>query len=195
MYEIIDTAGRLENSNFGSYDTRTLSDIYNTSEALKTDYESFFEADAIINFNIIYSLLMGRYADSHIKSYSEDKFRAQVCGIIFQYAPTVFKRNDIQKKLRALTEDEIVVGNTSVFNHAAHDASQPNTQSTWETPYINDQNVNKIKKSKINAYADLYAILEDNIFDEFLNKFKKLFVSFGPGYSLYYKTHTIEGEI
>ena len=189
---IIDPEQRLtSDSYFGSYDTRTLSDIFSTVDALKNQYESIFgTSEQIIqdNWTTLYAMILSRYADSHIKSYSEDKFKLQFCSIIFEHAPIALKKYEIQKKLRELKEADLEVGTTQVFNQASHDASQPSDQSIWETPYINAQNVNKVRKSKINMYAELWSILDSKIFEDFLAKFKKLFVSFGPGYPLYYTT-------
>lgn len=190
---VIDPENRLYGSTyFGGYDTRTLSDIFPTPDDLKAVYESLFGTREQIladKWSVIYAMIFSRYADSHIKSYSEDKFKLQLCSIIFEHGPVALKKYDIQLKLRQLSEEELALGTTQVFNQAMHDAAVPETtNTTWETPFINSQNVNKTKKSKINMYAELWTILDSRIFEDFLSKFRKLFVAFGPGYALEYTT-------
>ena len=182
------------NTYFDTYDTRTLSQIFPESDSMKTMYDSIFGEDTSINWDILFALLMGRYADSHIKSYSESNFKLEFLGIIFQYAPTAFKKHEIQNKLRSLSDEEVQIGSTQVYNSAQHDSSEPSDQSTWETPFINSQNVHKYKKSKLQGFSEIYVILNDQIFEIFIKRFQKLFVSFGPGIPLYYQTHVEEED-
>lgn len=84
------------------------------------------------------------------------------------------KKLEIQKKLRGLTEAEVLAGSGVVRNHAYN----PSTDPTEEVlPYVNDQNVERYKRSKIEAYGNLLILLRDDVTKAFMDLFAKLFLA------------------
>lgn len=124
---------------------------------------------------ITYSLLVAKYGNNPIANFSEDMFKNKLFSIIYEYGPTWQSKLFIQKKLRTLTEDEILLGTTTIYNRASNPEQAPTTDTLDELTYINDQNTQKFKKNKSTAYAELYSILQDNISDVYIGKFKVCF--------------------
>ena len=123
----------------------------------------------------LYYLLYGRYGNSTIASSDTNRFKYRLWSIIFQYGPTWEKKLDIQSKLRNLTEAELETGSKAIYNRAENAQTDPSTNALSELPYINEQNTTGYKKSKMDRYAQLYGLLEDDVTDSFLKRFEKLF--------------------
>ena len=124
---------------------------------------------------ITYSLLVSKYGDNPIANFSQDMFKNKLFSIIYEYGPTWQSKLLIQKKLRNLSEAEILLGTTTIYNRASNPEQAPTTDTIDELTYINDQNTQKFKRNKSTAYAELYSILQDNISDIYINKFKVCF--------------------
>ena len=125
----------------------------------------------------IYYLLYSYYGNSHICSTDTMRFKYNLFSIIWMYAPTWSKNIKIQDELRALTIDEIKQGAVSIYNHAHNPSTAPSTQDTEELPYVNEQNVSKNKTGPIAAYNNLMILLRTDVTKQFIDKFKKLFVT------------------
>ena len=63
-----------------------------------------------------------------------------------------------------------------INNHAYNPSTEPSTTDTTELPFVNEQATTKFKKGKLDGYAILTSLLETDVTEEFLNKFKKLFL-------------------
>lgn len=134
----------------------------------------------------LYYLLYAKYGNSPIANYDENQFIYKLFGIVFQYGPTWEKRLDIQDKLRALTEEEIISGAKTIYNHAYNPATEPSTSTLTELEYINEQNTQNFVKNKLSAYSELMSLLETDVTGEFINKFNICFKKFArPGTYLY----------
>lgn len=182
------------NSVYGNYRTRTFSNIWSKYEDFKAYYDQEFLPKKISEQSLktLYFLLYARYGNSSIASSDENQFKANVFSIIFMYGPTWEKRLDIQDKLRALNESDIIAGGSAIYNSASNPDAAPTTQTLEELNYINNQNVTKYKKSKLEGYAILTDLLETDVTAEFLDRFKKLFIVIvQPQEPLWYVT---EGE-
>ena len=107
----------------------------------------------------LFLMLYAKHGVDPIKSANPPQWVFKVALTTEAYAPAFLKREDIQKKLRALTDDDLREGYKNIFNHAMNPSTTPSTDNTNELPYITDQNVNKGKKSKVDAYASLWDIL------------------------------------
>lgn len=125
--------------------------------------------------SLLFGMLYAKHGTDPIVSANEDQWIFKVALTTNSYAPTYIKKMDIQKSLRALTDDEIREGYKNIFNHAINPSTKPSTENTSELPYINDQNVNKGKKGVVDAYAYLWEVLNSNLTEEFLKKYDKLF--------------------
>ena len=176
---------------YGNFRTRTFTDIYTSFEDFSEDYQSCGIPTRISDENLttLYYLLYARYGNSNIASSDENQFKYKLFSTIFMYGPAWQKRLDIQQKLVDLSDDEIVKGSTAIYNSALNPSSSPSTQSLEELNYINSQNTTKYKKSKIEGYATLYSLIETDVTEEFIGKFKKLFITIvEPELPLWYTT-------
>ena len=177
---------------YGNFRTRTFADIYGDLKTFTDDYKNNGIPAKLDNTNIqtLYYLLYARYGNSCIASSDENQFKYKLFSTIFMYGPAWQKRLEIQGKLLALTDDELVKGTTAIHNTALNPSTSPSTQSLEELSYINAQNTTKFKKSKLEGYSSLYAIIETDVTEKFIDKFKKLFITVvAPEEPLWYETY------
>lgn len=180
----------------GNYRTRKFKQIFSDSDTFAEEY-----SESGINFGdygagfdthqltLIYGLLYARYGNSNIASDDENQFKYKVFTTIFMYAPTWFKRLEVQKSLRELSLDELQLGSKAIYNTALNPSGQPTTDTVEELKYLNQQNTTKYKRSKLEAYGNLMTLLETDVTEEFISKFKKLFITIvQPDYPLWYVT-------
>lgn len=187
------------NSYYGGYRTRTFADIF-------PDADKFTQAigempfgkhivGSTLDLSLVYFLLYARYGNSNIAFSDENQFRFSVGSIIFQYGPTWAKRLEIQKALRTLNEADLLTGGKAIYNHSFNPSTAPSTSTLDELITINDQNTTNYKKSKMEAYAYLSELLETDVSEEFIGKFKKLFLTVvAPDYPLLYENTPLEVE-
>lgn len=174
----------------GNYLTRRFKDIFPDTETFVSENQ---ESDLSIlsekYLSILYALLYGRYGNSCIASYDEHQFKYSMWSIIFMYGPTWVRRLEVQEELRNLDLDELQAGGKSVYNTALNPSSAPSTSSTEELNFINQQNTANHRKGKVEAFANLMTLLETDVSEEFIGKFKKLFITIvQPDYPLWYIT-------
>lgn len=189
MYDIYDS------DYFGGYLTPTFCDVFPNVEAFSEKAAQIKEQIDIDfkNTSSIYILLYGRYGNSHISFTDVNQFIYSLFSIIYMYGPTWEKRIDIQKKLRNLTDDQIITGAKSVHNHAYNPSTTPSTDTLDELPAINEQNTTKYKKNMLEAYGELYALLETDVTESFLDEFNRLFIKVAaPDHPLLYATQKPE---
>lgn len=195
---MIDYYGNIFDSVYGSYRTRTFTDIYPKVEDFIKDYtyngiKTTITTDSITT---LYYLLYARYGNSHIVNSDENQFKYRLFSTIFMYGPTWEKRLDVQNKLRGLTDKELIEGTKQINNHSYNPSTEPSTSDTEELPTTNEQTSTKYKKSKMDAYAILIALLETDVTEEFVAKFKKLFLSIvEPQNPLWYITERGEQDV
>lgn len=168
----------INGSLFGNYTTNKFTDYYGKVEDFIADYKLVGIPQTISDDSIstLYYLLYATYGNSHIASSDPTQFKYKLFSIIFMYGPTWEKELDIQKSLRELSLDELVIGSTAINNRALNDQSAPNTQTTNEIPYINEQVVTKYRKSKLEAYSLLSDILKKDVTKQFIDRFKVCFI-------------------
>lgn len=190
----------MQNNYFGGYLTKTFGDIWQSDEQFLEDWRALpvfngIMADEDNSIKKIFFLLYARYGNSHIVNNDETQFKLRLWSTIFQYAPSWEKKLEYQAKIRGLTDDDILIGATNVYNHAYNPNQAPSTQYLEEVPYINDQNVTKYKKSKLEAYFQASQYLEQDFTKDFLDKFKNLFIKIvEPAEPLIYENDIYEGE-
>lgn len=176
---------------YGNFRTRTFANIFEDFETFNNEYNESGIPIVLTSENLttLYYLLYASYGNSNIASNDENQFKYKVYSIIFMYGPAWQKRLDIQQKLINLSDNEIVRGATAIYNNALNPSQTPTTQTLEELSYINSQNTTKYKKSKIEGYAFLYDLIKTDVTKEFIDKFKKLFITIvEPDYPLWYKT-------
>lgn len=194
------TTMRTYNPQYGNYRTRTLSDIVPTFDDFKTlrnDLSVLCPSSIIsdTNLELVYDILIGTYGESHIASSNEPQFKINLIKNVGSYAPAFIKSLDVQKKLMAMDLDsgDIVDGNTIILNHAENPNSAPSTQTLSELTYIDSQNTQKYKRSKLEGYANLLTLLDDDLYGKFAQRFANMFVRIAmPQYPLYYEN---EGDV
>lgn len=166
------------------YNTVLFREVYDKVDEFVKDYEDMdaLGLHALVNvenIKTLYFLLRSRYANTPIANYDVNQFKEKVFSIIWQYGPTWEKRLDIQERLRKLSDaDELFEGSKAIYNHAYNPSSTPSTSSLDELEYINDQNTTGYKKSKMDAYTQLWDLLNTDVTNEFLAKFAVCFKKF-----------------
>lgn len=170
--------------------TRTFSEVIPTvSEFLKifTDYGI---PDIITDQDekaIVYYLLLGEYANSHLKTLDETRFKIKLATTIYSYYPTFKCKDDIQKIIRELTDEQILQDGVMIDNLALNPDQAPPTSSDEALDHVSQQNYSIQKKSILNALNAKYASLHSNMVKSFLDKFKDLFMKVVSTYDyLYY---------
>lgn len=174
-------AQRRKQKMYPIYDRKLFSDVYPDANKFLQDYKNY--ESSIDNLNkvedkyvtLTWQLVASRFANTPIRSQSEEQFKLSVFGIMFSEAPTFVKRLDIQAKVRNLSDAELMEGETAIANAARNPATAPGTQSMDELPYIDNQNVTKQKRSKLQAYALQLSLLESDLSEPYVRKFEPLF--------------------
>ena len=181
------------NSLYGCFRSRTFSQIFEDADTFVNEYADYENAIGNLNklknesITALFYLLYAKYGNWSIGNSDENQFKFKVWSTIFEYGPTWEKRLEIQKDLRNLTEEDLLKGATQITNHSFDPGTAPSTIDTDELDTVNDQNVNKYKRSKLDAYQYLDGMLKTDVTKEFINRFKGLFNPFAqPQLPLWY---------
>lgn len=182
------------------YSTVLFTDIWDNVEDFKSDLAESPFAGCIStsnpdNVSIVFYLLYARYGNNPIANLDELQWKFKIFSTIFQYGPTWEKRLELQGKIRSLTESDLLTGSKAIHNHAFNPSTTPSTSSLTELTYINDQQTSSFKKNKLDAYTQQWDMLETDVTEDFLNKFKKCFKIFvSPERPLLYVSESTEDE-
>lgn len=162
------------------YNTVLFTDVYESQEQFINDYADNGLPTLVSTSSVgtLYYLLFARYGNNPIANMDINQFKAKIWATVYQYGPTWEKRLEVQATIRALTEDELIAGSKQILNHAFNPSVEPSTGSTEELDYINDQNTTNTKRSKLDAYALLMDLLETDVTEDFIKKFKYCFKQF-----------------
>lgn len=189
------------NSLYGNYRTRSFNEIYEDLTDFTTDFNFYKTAGLNPGFtsetsiNTIFYLLSAKFGNSHIANSDENQFKLKLFSYIFQFGPYWEKKLSIQSTLRGLTEAQLLEGSKQINNHSYNPSTAPSTDTLDELPTTNEQTATKFKKSRLDAYGLLSELLEKDVTEEFLNKFKKLFlVIVEPQLPLWYVTDINQGD-
>ena len=123
----------------------------------------------------IFWLLMAEFANSTIANADLNQFKYRLFATIYRYAPTWAKRMEIQKKIRELTDEDIMRGAKQIVNKAEHPGTEPSTASLEELMQIQEQTAVMTKRDKLSAYNNLAALLETDVTAAFIDRFRPLF--------------------
>lgn len=192
---------------YGNYRERKFSQIWETVDAFTADWNESQIPKLISDetAKTLYYLLYARYGNSTIASSDETQFKYKVFSTIFMYGPTWEKRLEIQQSVRDLDLDSLMDGGKAVYNQALNPgqavaggqgaAQGEGTNTLDELTYINQQNTARYKKSKVEAYTILTNLLETDVTEEFIGRFKKLFLTVvQPEVPLWYVTDVNNDE-
>lgn len=185
---------------YGNYRNRKFTDIYENVDDFATDYNNicvnkmgitaFEQSDA----ERLYYLLYARYGNSTIASSDETQFKFKLFSIVFSSGPSWKRKLDAQRKLLQLSDEDIRLGSKAIYNHAFNPSTEPSTATLTEITKIDDQNTTNYLKSQLEGYSALIELIKDDVTGLFLDKFKKLFLTFVvPEGPLWYISNT-EGE-
>ena len=168
---------------YGNYTTRSFSDIFPSADEWKETIAGSPFATLLANAGVTelyietaYYLLYSRYGNSHIASSDENQFKFKMLSAMLSHAPAWVKSLSIQAELCTLTESEILTGSKTINNHSNNPSSAPSTDSLEELPTVDDQYINTWKKSKMDGYGQLMALLRMDQNEEFVQKFAKFFI-------------------
>lgn len=165
---------------YPTYNTKTFTEIYPKLADFTSDY-STINLGGITDTNLlnkVYYMLYAKHGNDPITNFDIEQFKYKLFTIICSFGPSFEKRLEIQGKLRALDLDtDVLEGAKAIYNHAYNPSTDPSTQSLNELTYINDQNTSNYKKSKMDAYGQLWSLITSDVTEEFMLRFKKLFQS------------------
>ncbi len=168
---------------YGGYRNRSFCDIYPTEAEFRTAYNAsqlplstYFVAGDDPIVSALYYMLYGRYGNSTIASSDEKQFEYKLFTVVFMYGPAWLKRLELQKDVRSLTLEDLLITDKNVVNGAYNNASALATPNA-ELPNINNQNVSYYKRAPLEAYAAQWGMLETDVTEEFLEQFKRLFLT------------------
>lgn len=180
------------------YSTVLFNEIWEDADTFLTDYADIGIPTTIstTNATTLFYLLYARYGNNPIANEDTTQFKYKIFSIIFQYGPTWEKKLSIQETLRGLSESDLISGARAIHNTALNPSTTPSTDSFEALPYINSQNATGYVKSKMEAYGQLWLLLDTDVTGDFLNKFKVCFKQFvAPERPLLYVTEDDdEGE-
>ena len=182
---------------FKKYISPTFLEIFETSSDMITGYKA---SPLYINeltdevLAVVYALVVAKYGENPISNKTVDLFKNKFYSILFKFGPTWYKKLTLQKNLRALTDTELMLGTTTIYNRASNPEQAPSTDTLDELTYINDQNTQKFKKNKSTAYAELYTLLRDDVTDSFINQFRICFRNIVAGDYVYVEEEDEEDE-
>lgn len=164
---------------YGSYRQKKFTDVYESVEDFLANYKDCGLPTTISDNSAqtLFYLLYGSYGNDIVASSDINRFKYKLFSIIFQYGPNWEKQLEIQNKLRGLTEDDIRLGSRQIYNTAQNPSTEPSTDTTDELQYINNQNVTKNQRGVLEGYATLLSLLRTDVTQEFLNRFRKLFLT------------------
>ena len=144
----------------------------------------------------LYYLLYAKYANSSFRSSDPNQAKYKLFAIVFEYGPAWKMRLQLQNKLFNLDPDgdEVSHGSIRFFNSAQNPDTEPPTDGSFEIlPGINRQNTSNVKRGKLESYSVLAELIKTDVTEEFLGRFKKLFLQFvAPQRPLWYGS--IEGD-
>lgn len=179
----------MRKSYYGGFRTRTFSDIFTDVDVFTSAVGEFPIDLSEISDKIetVYYLLYARYGNTPIVNSDENQFKARIVSTMYMYGPSWARRLDIQKALRQANIEDLRTGTKSIYNHSFNPSTTPRTSDKDELDTINDQNTAQHKKSLIQAYAELTALLREDVTLTFINKFAPLFIKVAaPDYPLLY---------
>lgn len=173
----------MENDMLPQYSTILFTDVWDDVDEFKADFAASPFTGAISasnpdNVTVLFYLLYARYGNNPIANRDTNQWKFKIFSIIYQYGPTWEKRLNIQSKLRAISDKDLLIGSKAIYNHAFNPSTAPSTASLTELTYINDQNTSNYQKSKMDAYMQLWELLRTDVTENFLNQFKKCFKVF-----------------
>ena len=107
------------NSVYGNYRTRKFADIWPSVDAFLKDYQesAIPQKLKVADATTLYYLLYARYGNSSIANSDENQFKYKVFSTIYIGGATWAKKQEIQDKLREMTDQQSRVQSPNGTNH------------------------------------------------------------------------------
>lgn len=158
--------------------TLKFGELYNTPEDFYVEYTTIGIPTTIseTNCKTLFALLYANFAESHFANDNIVQSKLKIFKTIWQYGPTWEKKLEIQASLRALDLADLQEGAKQIVNHANNPNTAPSTTALEELEYIDEQHATNYKRNKVDAYGSLWNMLATDVTEEFINKFRKIFV-------------------
>ena len=187
---------------YGNQRNETFDDIFPSLDDFRSEYlkcklplTQYFGAATSEQVSTLYYLLYGKYGNSTIAADDETRFKYRLFSIIYQYGPTWVEQVKLQKNVREMTLADLQVGGKAVYNTALNPNIAPTTSALEELPYINQQNTTNYAKSEAEAYSIKMNLLNNDVTESFLGKFRDLFLKIvQPTVPLWYIENINETE-
>ena len=188
---------------YGNQRNETFDDIFPSLDDFKTEYTNcklplteYFGDVSSEQVSTLYYLLYGKYGNSTIASDDETRFKYGLFSIVFQYGPTWVEQLKLQKEIRNLTLQELQTGSKAIYNTALNPNVAPTTSALEELPYINQQNTTNYAKSEAEAYGIKMGLLNNDVTESFLGRFRDLFLNIvQPTVLFWYVTEETEENV
>lgn len=163
------------------FNTKTFAQIYPELEYFEADFEElegfFLDNVDFADLGAIYMLLYSKYGNNPISNLDENQFKVKLFSIIATHGPVWIKRINLQKEIRNITLEDATKGSIAIHNHATNDSTLPNDGAVTELNFVDNQNVSKYKRSKIEAANILWESIKGDVTEDFIRKFRYLFKS------------------
>lgn len=135
----------------------------------------------------IYNLLILNFGNSSVAYDTPNAFYRHFFIEYWNCCDEFTKRIDMIKKLRDLTVDELVNEMETISNVANNDNSPVENPLQEIIPYITTQSSTSSKGNRALAYHRAITLYRDNEVNNFLNKFKKFFLTIYGDYGIIYR--------
>lgn len=143
-----------------------------------------------------YAILIGRYAESHIRSKNEIQFMCAFFGISVEALDKLHAKLRANKWIRGLSEEEVLQGEKTTRNHTEetgqtiNEATNPDTEPSTDVfdalPYTNSQEKSQqLRETKdetntrnplVSAIFNWKHGMGSQAYNEFLDSYRELFV-------------------
>lgn len=163
-----------------SYKNKLMHNVWSDVESFKNDFNNSYAKSCISeeSAEITYNLVFARFADTPISG-NQESFKAKMFSVIFRFGPSWEKRLDIQKKIRGLSDEDIMRGSRTVSNSALNPSNEPSiSEAENGLAEINSQVATHMKRGKLEGYAALLALIDKDVTSEYIGKFAECFIKF-----------------
>lgn len=126
--------------------------------------------------NKVFYLIQSKYKYSTIVATDVDQWKQRFFSVVYEFAPSYKRKYDVQKSLRKLTDTEITQGAVQKTTHGYNPSTDISGNTDTEISTVNEQNLMKYTKGKLNGYNELLLLLKTDVTEQFINKFRDLFV-------------------
>lgn len=158
--------------------TLKFGEAYNSADDFYNDYMNYGITPTISEASCknLFYLLYAKYGGSHFANKNLVQSKLKIFSTIFKYGPTWEKKLEIQEEIRGLDLDDLREGSKQITNHANNPNTAPSTSALEELEFIDEQHQTNYKRNKIDAYASLWSMLVTDVTEEFLGRFRNIFV-------------------